>query len=126
MQEKIGRLSSQYQDISRRLPAALFSIDINKAIDAFAKNSGVNVKEKKPGATVRREVVEEVPVDVVLEGTFGDLAQFIYQVSSAEKMSRVKNITISDPGQGLKRLRFEGQVVGYKLAPEKPKTENKK
>lgn len=119
MQEKVGQLSQKYQEISRRLPAVLFSIDINKAIDDFARNSGVSVKQKKPGENIKREVVEEVPVDVSLEGTYAELAQFAYLVSNAERMSRVKNVVISGADLANKRLKFEGQVVGYKLAPEK-------
>lgn len=126
MQDKVGRLSAQYQEISRRLPSALFSLDINKAIDEFGRNAGVNVKAKQPAENIRREVVEEVPVDVSLEGSYSELAQFVYLVSSAERLARVKNITITDDGTGAKKLKFEGQVVGYKLATEKPKTEKKK
>ncbi len=47
MQEKVGQLSQKYEEISRRLPSVLFSIDINKAIDDFARNAGVSVKSKK-------------------------------------------------------------------------------
>ncbi|MBV2167464.1 MAG: type 4a pilus biogenesis protein PilO [Bdellovibrio sp.] len=119
MQEKVGQLSQKYQEISRRLPSSLFSIDINKAIDDFARNSGVSVKSKKPGENVKKEVVEEVPVDVTLEGSYAELAQFTYLVSTAERMTRVKNVTLTEAGAGNKKLKFEGQVVGYKLAPEK-------
>lgn len=123
MQEKVGQLSVKYQEISRRLPSALFSIDINKAIDDFARGSGVSVKSKRPGENIKREVVEEVPVEIALEGTYAELAQFAFLVSSAERMARVKNVIVSEPEQGTnsKKLRFEGQVVGYKLAPEEPK-----
>jgi type IV pilus assembly protein PilO len=124
MQEKLGRLSQQYQEISKRLPTVLFSIDINKAIDAFARGATVSIKQKKPGENIKREVVEEVPVDVTLEGTYAQLAQFVYLVSSSERLARVKNIVISEQ-EGGKPLKFEGQVVGYKLAPEKEKTETK-
>ena len=128
MQDKVGRLSTQYQEISRRLQSALFSIDINKSIDGFGRNAGVNIKAKKPGENVRKEVVEEVPVEIELEGSYSELAQFVYLVSSAERMSRVKNIVISDtsPNGGSRKLNFKGQVVGYKLAPEKPKAETTK
>ena len=122
MQEKVGRLGQQYQEISKRLPSVLFSIDINKSIDSFARSAGVSVKIKKPAENVKTEVVEEVPVDVTLEGTYAELAQFTYFVSAAERMSRVKNVTISEavpgPGVNARKLKFEGQVVGYKLAPE--------
>lgn len=120
MQEKIGQLSQKYQEISRRLPATLFSIDINKSIDEFARGSGVSVKSKKPGENVRGEVVEEVPVEVTLEGTYAQLSRFSFLVASAERMSRVKNVVVSMAPEDPKRLRFAGNVVGYKLAPEKP------
>lgn len=119
MQEKVGLLGEQYQEISRRLPSSLFSIDINKAIDGFARTAGVSVKAKRPNQNVKSEVVEEVPVEVELEGSYAELAQFIYYVSSAERMSRVKNVVIVEgPDRSLKRLKFTGVVVGYKLAAE--------
>ncbi|WP_347357058.1 type 4a pilus biogenesis protein PilO [Bdellovibrio sp.] len=121
MQEKVGQLSQKYQEISRRLPAVLFSIDINKAIDDFARNAGVSVKSKKPGENVKKEVVEEVPVEVSLEGSYAELAQFTFLVSTAERMARVQNIVLTESEPGSKKLKFEGQVVGYKLAPEEKK-----
>lgn len=123
MQEKVGQLSQKYQEISRRLPEALYSIDINRSIDDFARNAGVSVKMKKPGENIKREVVEEVPVDVQLEGTYAELAQFTYLVSQAERMARTKNVVITGSDDGKKKLKFEGQVVGYKLAPDPVKAE---
>lgn len=120
MQEKVGQLSQKYQEISRRLPAALFSIDINKSIDDFARGSGVSVKSKKPGENTRGDVVEEVPVEVTLEGNYAQLSRFTFLVAAAERMSRVKNVVITSAPEDIKRLRFTGLVVGYKLAPEKP------
>ncbi|MNJ92475.1 Pilus assembly protein, PilO [compost metagenome] len=121
MQEKVGQLSVQYQEISRRLPQDLFSIDINKAIDSFARNAGVSIKSKKPNPNVKTAVVEEVPVQVELEGSYAELVQFVYYVSSAERLSRVKNVVITEAtDRSAKKLKFAGEVVGYKLAPEPP------
>jgi len=121
MQDTVGRLSTQYQEISKRLPPVLYSIDINKTIDGFARTSGVKIKSKKPASDIPGEVVEEVPIDVILEGSYTELAQFTYFVSTAEKMSRVKKIVITSDNETRpsKKLKFEGQVVGYRLAPEK-------
>ncbi len=123
MQEKVGQLTAKYQEISRRLPTDLYSIDINKAIDSFAKASGVSIKLKRPGDNIKKEVVEEVPVDVSVEGTFAQISQFVYVVTSAEKMTRVKNVVISESADGAKRLKLDAQVVGFKLAPEAQKSE---
>ncbi|MEN0058246.1 MAG: type 4a pilus biogenesis protein PilO [Bdellovibrio sp.] len=128
MQEKVGLLSQKYQEISRRLPSSLFSIDINRTIDDLARSAGVNVKLKRPGQNIQREIVEEVPVEVSLEGTYGELTQFAFQVASAERMARVRNVILSGGEANSKKLKFEGVVVGYKLAPEKKAegTEKKK
>lgn len=117
MKDSVGQLSQQYQEISRRLPSALYSIDINRSIDTFARTAGVNVRSKRPGDTVRKEIVDEVPVQVVLEGSYAELAQFVYYVSTAERLTRVRNFVISrDSERGSStKLKFEGQVVGYKL-----------
>jgi len=130
MRESVGILSQQYEEIAKKLPSVLVSIDINRTIDAFARNAGVSVKSKKPGASNKQEIVEEVPVDVVLEGSYSELAQFVYYVSIAERMTRVPNLVITEAepirsgntvvtGKG--KLKFEGTVVGYKLAEEKAK-----
>jgi type IV pilus assembly protein PilO len=127
MKESVGELSQQFQEISRRLPSVLSSIDINRSIDTFAKSAGVNVKSKKPGSVAQKEIVDEVPVDVTLEGSYAELAQFIYYVSTAERLTRVRNFVISrgsdnDSGRSSNgKLRFEGQVVGYKLGTGAPK-----
>ncbi|MNY69649.1 hypothetical protein D3C86_2076180 [compost metagenome] len=47
--------------------------------------------------------------------------QFVYYVSSAERLSRVKNVVITEAtDRSAKKLKFAGEVVGYKLAPEPP------
>ncbi len=124
MRQSVGQLSAQYQEIAKHLPSTLFSIDINRSIDAFAKNAGVSVKAKRPGIITKEEIVDEVPVDVALEGTYAELAQFVYYVSTAEKLTRVKNFSISQQDErkpGVNKLKFEGQVSGYKIGTGVPK-----
>ncbi len=125
MKDKIGTLSTKYEEISKRLPESLFSIDLNKSIDVYAKESGVGVKNKRPGENKVGEVIEEVPVEVVIEGKYGQVAKFAYLVASAQRMSRLRDVVLSvataeDTGSSKPaemRLKLEGRVVGYKLAP---------
>lgn len=128
MKDKIGTLSSKYEEISKRLPEALYSIDLNKGIDVFARQSKVVVINKRPGENKVGEVIEEVPVEVVIEGTYGQIATFAYQIASAQRMSRLRDIVVTvvptdDPNNTKTtkatevKLKLEGRVVGYKLAP---------
>ena len=125
MKDKIGTLSTKYEEISKRLPESLYSIDLNKIIDVYAKESGVGVKNKRPGENKIGEVIEEVPVEVVIEGKYGQVAKFAYLVASAQRMSRLRDVVLSvstgeEASNGKNsemRLKLEGRVVGYKLAP---------
>jgi len=124
MKDADGKLSEQYAFISKKLPSELKSSDMIRSIDVVAKASGVSVKLKKPGAIEKREVVEELPIDVSLEGTYGQITQFVYQTSNLERLTRVMNFSVvsQNPEEGIEKgLRFEGQVVSYKLAPEPEK-----
>lgn len=124
MKDTVGRLSEQYAFISKKLPSELKSSDMVRAIDSVAKTSGVSVKLKKPGILAKKEVVDELPVDVNLEGSYSQIAQFIYHTSNLERLTRILNFSIiaPNPEAGLQGpLKFEGQVVSYKLASEPQK-----
>lgn len=125
MKDTVGRLSEQYAFIAKKLPSELRSSDMVRAIDSVAKTAGVSIKLKKPGNLGKKEVVDELPVDVNLEGTYAQIAQFIYHTSNLERLTRILNFSIiaSNPEAGLQGpLKFDGQVVSYKLAPEPEKS----
>lgn len=120
MKDALVILTQEYQSLSRKLPAALSSIDINRNIEAFARESGVSIKNRRPENIVRKEIIDEVPVVVGLEGGFAELAQFIYYVSAAERVTSLRKFIIQPLDPKSTRLRLEGTVLGYKLAEEKP------
>ncbi|MGZ3803280.1 MAG: type 4a pilus biogenesis protein PilO, partial [Pseudobdellovibrionaceae bacterium] len=70
MKEAIGKLSEQYAFIAKKLPSELKSSEMIRGIDSVAKMAGVSVKMKKPGNVNKKEVVEDLPVDVTLEGSY--------------------------------------------------------
>ncbi|MBX2988815.1 MAG: type 4a pilus biogenesis protein PilO [Bdellovibrionaceae bacterium] len=119
IKDAVGSLSQQYQEISRRLPNSLSSIELNRHIDSFARNSGVSIKARQPMPNVAMEIVEEVPVKITLEGNYGELAEFVYQVALSERVTAMQSFTINNIERSA-RLRLEGTVIGYQLAPEKP------
>jgi len=125
MKDAVGKLSQQYAFIATKLPSELKSSEMIRGIDSVAKMAGVSVKMKKPGTVIKKEVVEELPVDVTLEGSYAQIAQFIYYTSNLERLTRVLNFALTaqadDANNKERPLRFEGQVVSYKLAPEPEK-----
>ncbi|MBK9323848.1 MAG: type 4a pilus biogenesis protein PilO [Bdellovibrionaceae bacterium] len=124
MKDAIVKLSEQYAFISKKLPSELKSSEMIRSIDVVAKTSGVSVKLKKPGSIEKKAVVEELPIEVTLEGSYGQITQFIYYISNLERLTRVINFSLmsQSPDGGIEKgLRFDGHVVSYKLAPEAEK-----
>ncbi len=124
MKEAVGILTEKYQLISKKLPAQLSTFEINTAIETYARETQVKIKSTKPGTAERLEIVEEVPLEFSIEGKYQDLLQFIYNVSVAERLTRLKTLTLV-PSGGIDHaffsniLKLDGVIVGYKLAPEK-------
>lgn len=115
MKESVDLLSRQYQDLSRRLPTSLSSIDLNRNVDGFARQAGVSIKSRKPLPLEQGPIVEQVPIEISLEGTFAELAQFVYVISSAERVTALKDFTVA-PLEKVGRLQFQGTVIGYQIA----------
>lgn len=121
MEKSVVALSEQYAIVSKKLPSSLTSIEVNRSIDQYAKNSGVTIKGRRPGIATSREVVEEVPVEVTIEGGYSEITHFMYLISSIERLTKVSNFTLDklDDTQTSGKIRFTGSVVGFKLAPAK-------
>lgn len=124
MKDAVGILSEQYQVISKKLPTQLSELEINGALESYAREHRVRIKASRPGIAEKMEIVQEVPWEIVIEGKFGNIMQFVGSVSSAERLTRVKSLVIApskDHVLGSGVLRFEGVVVGYKLPSEESK-----
>ncbi|HND85288.1 MAG TPA: type 4a pilus biogenesis protein PilO, partial [Pseudobdellovibrionaceae bacterium] len=111
-------LNKQFVEISKRIPAELTSVDINKMIDGFVRMSGVNMLNRSPLLPVKGEIVEEVPIEIKARGKTEQIAQFIYLLTTGEKILRIKNINMTlddnlDPNAP--NVRLEGTIVGFRL-----------
>lgn len=121
MKESVEILSQKYLELSQRLPTSLNSIDLNRNVDAFARNAGVSIKNRKPVEVQKGTIVDEVPIEVSVEGTFAELAQFVYVVASSQQVTALRAFKIS-PIEKSSRLTFEGTVIGYQIAAPPPPT----
>ncbi len=126
MKQAVVILSEQYQVISKRLPTQLSELEINGALESYARETRVRIKASRPGTPEKMEIVQEVPWEITLEGKFPEIMKFISQVASSERLTRLKSVVIKPlAGEGgqpvinpTNTLRFDGVVVGYKLASE--------
>lgn len=118
--KSVKSLAGDFDKISKKLPSNIASVDMIRAMDGFVAQSGVRQISVRPGTEINQNIYDEYPFVVQLEGSFAQIALFLYRVAKAERIASVKEFTISrlQPlGEG--PLKFEATVTNYKLAEEK-------
>jgi type IV pilus assembly protein PilO len=126
MRKAVGELGNRYQDLIRQLPTELTSLEINRSIDEFSRDSGINIVSRQPENGISNEIFVEELVTIEAESDYSKLAQFIYFLSRSERLIAIKNFNIrraSESDDNSNLLKFRGTVINYRLAPEKQKSD---
>jgi Tfp pilus assembly protein PilO len=97
LKEILTNLTAKYENLSRLVPIELNSSDLNRQLDQLRKTSRVSQISRKPDQIVKGPILDEWPVQMSFQGAYNDIAQFVYQASTTEKVMLVKKIKISSP-----------------------------
>lgn len=121
----LNTLGQQFQLATKQLPSQYSMPELIRAIDSIARASGVSIKSKEPMAPKPEKdgIVEYLPVKVVLEGQYSEIAMFIYYISSLERITRVKNFDMGVPtGADIRkpRLQVDAEVMSYRFTGKTP------
>lgn len=118
LQEILTKLTDKYEELSRQVPTELNDFEVNKQINALVQAARVKPLARKPLEQVDGPVIVELPYEIKLVGGFNELAQFVYLVSTMERVMVVKSLKLepNDPYDG--RVVFDVKVSAYKLASQ--------
>lgn len=116
LQETLINLTTKYENLSRLVPIEMSSSELNRQIDLLRKTSRINQISRKPANIVKGPIFDEWPVDMKFIGAYNDIAQFIYQASTTEKVMLVKKFKIVAIEPYDERLNFEIRVSAFQLA----------
>lgn len=89
-------------------------------IDTVARKSGLDVRKFQPLPEVMREYYAEVPVQIVMEGGFHEVAIFFDRVGKMNRIVSAQGIELKEPKVGTSEvnLTVEGRVVTYRFLTE--------
>lgn len=92
LKQENERLLSRLNELKEQLPEEKEVSSLLKQISDLSIAAGLDVKSWKPGTKKMHSsgIVSEIPVAVVVSGTYHDLAGFL---SSLTKLNRIVNIT---------------------------------
>lgn len=116
LEVQLRDLGSKLIELSQKLPSELPVIELSKTIDQVAIETSVRIRTKKPSDAVRIDIVEEVPIEITLEGSYAELGSFIYKISKLDRVTRVKAFKIDGMEDKTgKSLKFDGVIAGYRM-----------
>ena len=92
--EELKNLERQFNDLKVVLPDKRDVADMLRRIQTLATQSSLVVKVFRPQAVVSKQLHQEWPMTLELDGTYHDLARFFDHVSKVPRIINVGNIGI--------------------------------
>ena len=99
----LPRLQKEYDQLNVELAQALTELPNSKeipslltSITTLGKNAGLDFLTFKPKGEVVKDFYAEVPVDIVVSGSFFSVANFFAAVSNLPRIVNITNVAFSD------------------------------
>ena len=125
VKKKLADSELNFKTISAKVSADLSPTDITKRIQEAVDISGSKLKQIRPGTIQKKELLQEVPVQLSLIGSYSDFAMFVYHISKSEIISKVSSFTIKSSSKennkennDKSQLEFDGMVLTYQVTEE--------
>jgi type IV pilus assembly protein PilO len=131
-ESELEQLEADLKQALKELPDDREIPGLLSEIDALARKSGLEVRKFQPLPEVRREYHADVPVQIVMGGSFHEIAIFFDRVGKMNRIVSVTDIVMNEPAErgSETTLTVAGKVVTYRFLTEAelaaPKADPKK
>jgi type IV pilus assembly protein PilO len=99
----LPKLKAEYEQLNRELDKALTELPNSKeipslltSITALGKNAGLDFLVFRPKPEVPRDFYADVPVDIVVSGSYYSVANFFAAVAGLPRIVNISNVVFSD------------------------------
>jgi len=99
----LPKLRAEYEQLNRELAQALTELPNSKeipslltSITTLGKNAGLDFLTFRPKAEVPKDFYADVPVDIVVSGSYYSVANFFAAVSNLPRIVNITNVVFSD------------------------------
>ena len=118
---------SELEDLAAQLKQALTELPNDREIpgllseiDGLARKSGLDVRKFQPPPEQKHDYYADVPVQIIMEGGFHEIAIFFDRVSKMSRIVSVKDIEMGDPEESGTEvnLTVSAKVMTYRFLTE--------
>ena len=101
--KNLPKLKAEYEQLDRELAQALTELPNSKeipslltSITTLGKNAGLDFLTFRPKGEVPKDFYADVPVDIIISGSFFSVANFFAAVANLPRIVNITNVAFSD------------------------------
>jgi type IV pilus assembly protein PilO len=95
--EQVEKLRIRFKEALQQLPDSKEIDSLLSSVNKKGEESGLDFLLFKPLPEIPREFYAEVPVKIIVTGTYLDVATFFYRISNLKRIINVTNISMTSP-----------------------------
>ncbi len=130
MKADVDSLAQKYEEIKAQIPIDFLESDLRMIVDQYASQNNlkttrtnrIQLKMKVDQANHGHEnLIEQIALGYEFEGTYNNIAKFVSQISSVEKLIKIGDFDLSVMSQAGKKghdLLFKVNIIGFKQSLE--------
>jgi type IV pilus assembly protein PilO len=111
---EFAKLEKQLKVALNMLPKKSQIPDLLESVSWAGKDSGLEFSVFKPKGESPKQIYAEVPVDISVKGTYGQLLTFLKRVGEMPRIVAIKNLNITQSKAGGDLL-VKGNVITYRF-----------
>lgn len=115
------KMKEQYQEALEFLPSEVDVSGVLTKVTQQVRSAGANIVRIEPQAkAIPKGMYEEFYMELELQGTFGELTQFIANLTKIKRVLNIKSFEMVNEASSAEVpiLNFSGQLVGYRYVGE--------
>jgi type IV pilus assembly protein PilO len=133
--DNLPKLKREYEQLKRELEAALTELPNQKEIPSLltsitnvGKSSGLDFLIFRPKPEQSKDFYSEVPVDIVVSGSFFNVANFFVAVGNLPRIVNINNVAVSDikDAGGRTMMKVNCLATTFRFLEKKETTDEKK
>ncbi len=124
---ELEALAAKLKQALKELPNDREIPGLLSEIDGYARKSGLDVRRFQPLPEVMHEYYADVPVQLVMDGSYHETGIFFDKVRKMGRIVSVQDIKMSDPVEAGSEtsMKVAGQVVTYRFLTDAEIEENR-
>ena len=92
LEKEVEQLSLRLDQLRRILPPAKETPDLMKRLQSLASQSNLKIRSFTPGQTVQKDFYQEWPIEIMVDGTYPNLATFFDRVGRLPRIVNIGNL----------------------------------